>query len=265
MIPARCRPTWSLVFALFCVVAPAALAPGGLVPAALGAQTIRGTLLEQGTDAPIPFGRVMMFTEAGDSVAVTLSDADGAFALSSEEPGSFLLAAAALGHRESWAGVFELGTDSEMTVEFRIAPEAIALEGLVIEGQRVEQPTLMRNGFYDRLQQGFGHFITPADLEKSVAVRTQDLFARMLNVRVSYGGVGGDRVLMRGPWGYCSPRLFLDGMRVELRGMPLDGVIALQDLQAVEVYRGPAETPLEYGGIGTDLCGAIVFWTKTGG
>lgn len=227
------------------------------------AQTIKGKLLAQGTDTPIPLGRVMMFTEDGDSVSTTFSNEEGDFSLRSPEPGGFLLAAAALGHAESWAGVFELGTDAEMTVEFRLSPEPITLEGLVVSGLKVEAPMLQRNGFYERLQRGFGHFITPADLEDSFAVQTQDLFYRMGRVRVVYGGIGGDRVVMRGPWGNCSPRIYLDGMRVELNGMPMNALVPINTLTAVEVYRGPAETPIEYLGVGQDLCGAIVFWTKS--
>ena len=263
MSGARRRSGGILSVVLLSSAAAAATAAGTGALSPLVAQTIKGKLLAQGTDTPIPLGRVMMFTEAGDSVATTFTDDSGEFSLSSPMPGGFLLAAAALGHAESWAGVFELGADAEMTVEFRLSPQPITLEGLIVSGQKVQAPALVRNGFYERLQRGFGHFITPADLEDSFAVQTQDLFYRMGRIRVVYGGIGGDRVVMRGPGGNCSPRIYLDGMRVSLNGMPMNALVPINTLTAVEVYRGPAETPIEYLGVGQDLCGAIVFWTKS--
>ncbi len=238
-----------------------ALALGVFAPAASG-QTIRGTLLQEGSDAPINLGLVVMLTQAGDSVGAALTNERGEFSLTSPEPGSFLLHAAAFGHHQRTAGIFELGENAEMTVEFRLAIQVFELEGLEIIADQITEPQLVRNGFYSRLQRGLGHFITPEDLENTMALQTQDLFYRMGRVRVVYGGITGDRVVMRGPNGTCSPRVYVDGHRMSLSGTSLNHIVPLHALAAVEVYRGAAEIPIEYSGIGLDLCGAIVFWTK---
>ncbi len=246
---------------MWTVVAAAALGLAASTPH-LAAQTIRGTLLQVGSDAPINLGSVVMLTESGDSIGAALTNERGEFSVTAPEPGTFLLHAEAFGHHPRTAGVFELGRDAEMTIEFRLAIQVFELEGLEITADQIEQPELVRNGFYTRLQRGLGHFITPSDLQDTMALQTQDLFFRMGRVRVVYGGISGDRVVMRGPWGYCSPMIYVDGMRVELSGTSLNHIVPLHILEAVEVYRGPAEVPIEYAGTAMDLCGAIVFWTK---
>ena len=54
-------------------VVGAVLAACGLSSASLKGQTIRGTLLERGSDSPIHLGFVGMYTESGDSVTSTIT------------------------------------------------------------------------------------------------------------------------------------------------------------------------------------------------
>ena len=86
-----------------------ALVACGLIPESLRAQSIRGTLLQRGTDTPIALGFVALLSESGDSIASVITNSVGEFFLTSPDPGDFLLLAAALGHRETTVGVFELG------------------------------------------------------------------------------------------------------------------------------------------------------------
>ena len=238
----------------------AVLATCGLSPASLRAQTIRGTLLEQDSDRPIYLGFVALYTESGDSVTSTITDRSGRFEVTSPLPGDFLLLAAALGHRETTVGVFELSEGGELTVEFRIPVEALTLEGLLVQADRVaqinQQPALVLNGFSRRMQHGLGRFLTPADIERSTAMRTSELFVGMLGVSFI-----GDSVQIRTTRGFCPPRIYVDGMVVP--GSELDYLVELESLEAVEVYRRATEVPLQYGGTGA-FCGVILFWTKIG-
>ena len=238
----------------------AVLATCGLSRASLGAQTIRGTLLEQDTDGPIHLGFVALLTESGDSVTSTITNRDGRFSVTSPVPGSFMLLAAALGHRETTVGVFELGEGGELNVEFRIPIEALTLDGLLVQADRVAQePSLVLNGFLRRMQQGFGRFFTPADIEDSPATRTTDLLFGIPGVRVI-----GDRVQIRAAARLCSPQVWVDGILQSIDAdFPLDFIVPFQDVAAVEVYRRGTEVPLQYGGTRAG-CGVILFWTKTG-
>ena len=237
-----------------------ALTIWALSPTALEAQTIRGTLLERDSNRPINLGFVALLTEAGDSITSTITNRMGRFELVSPDPGSFLLLAAALGHRETTVGVFELGEGGELAVEFRTPVEALTLNGLLVQADRIgQQPALVLNGFSRRMQQGLGRFITPAEIESSPAFRTSDLFVGMLGVRVT-----DDRVLINTAGRVCSPQVWVDGLPQSVGAdFALDFVMPLEALAAVELYRRATEVPLQYGGSRAG-CGVLLFWTKTG-
>lgn len=176
----RCWPTVLLLVS-------AAAAPG------LSAQVIDGVLLERGTDRPIDLGLVTLLTVGGDSVDAVLTDSTGHFMVTSPDPGEFLLAAGALGYRTTVAGsVLMLGTDSRMSLQFRIEPIAIEIGGITIEAKAslANKPRLVRSGFVDRARQGQGRFITPGEIAESAALSTSDLLARTGRVMTRYG-LGG--------------------------------------------------------------------------
>lgn len=233
-------------------------------PTGLAAQTLFGVLLERGTDRPIDLGVVTLLTVAGDSVDAVLSDEVGEFRLEASGPGDFRLAASALGYKPTVAsGVFSLPKGSSMTLEFRLEPLPLEIGGLTIEARSslYKEPALVRNGFVDRAQRGFGRFITPVDIERSPASSTSDLLARTGRVTTRYV-LGGDRILMMGTRGYCTPTVYLDGFRVDLSDVSIDVVAPRTDLEAAEVYRSAVEAPPRFGG-GMEGCGVIVLWTRT--
>ena len=239
------------------------------------AQTIRGRLLDVENGQPINIGLVIMFAEAGDSVTYTVTDERGYFSVTSPEPGSFLLLGSALGYRETVDGIFDVGMGGELTVEFRLPPEPLPLDEILVMLDRpVQQHRHIRNGFVRRYQRGLGHFITPYEIEKSVARNTEQLFHSVpgMVVRLADGPLSylGDMVVMRNAGtgcGYlCSPVVFVDGVRVRydhLDGISLSGVVPLETVEAVEAYRSPAEVPVEYNITRSgDQCGVLLFWTK---
>jgi hypothetical protein len=125
----------------------------------------------------------------------------------------------------------------------------------------ISQPAHVQNGFVGRARQGFGRFITPAQIEETSSLSTTDLLTRTGRVITSYAP-GGDRVLMRGfVGGYCTPFIYLDGIRVA-NDLPIDALVPLHILDAVEVYRSVEEAPPQYS-VGLTRCGVIVFWTKS--
>ena len=59
--------------------------------------------------------------------------------------------------------------------------------------------------------------------------------------------------------GPCAARVFVNGLNVDhVPRMHPDNI------EAIEVYRGPAEVPPQFGGA-QSACGVIVLWTRTGG
>jgi hypothetical protein len=257
----------------------------GAQPSTLAGQSITGTLLDLGNDRPIPLGLVMMFTESGDSVTATVADGGGRFRISSPEPGSFLLLAAALGYAETPAGLFELGDGGSMEVEYRLRPEPLPLEEIIVALDRpATEHHLVRNGFVRRLQRGLGRFITPYEIERSSARSTEALLTGISGVRVGMvtevspaaGDIRlglprpdlGETVQIAGPLGgWCEPTLYVDGVWIEYLpalGQTLTQFAHIGDVEAVEVYRRPVEIPVEYGIHSDRNCGVLVVWTKLG-
>ncbi|WP_353267184.1 hypothetical protein, partial [Gemmatimonas sp.] len=72
--------------------------------------------------------------------------------------------------------------------------------------------------------------------------------------------MGGDRILMRGfgLTAYCSPDIWLDGMRLANDGS-MDSFISPQWLRAVEVYPRSELAPAQYTGMSG--CGVILLWS----
>lgn len=242
----------------------------------LSAQTLEGRLLDAATGEPIPTGLVIMMTEEGDSVGSTLSDEKGRFSISSPDAGSFFLLASAWGYEESMAGIFELGDDGVMTLEYGLAPAPLPIEKILVELDAGEPlpPKVVSSGFVRRMQRGLGHFVTPYDIENAVDTKTTDLLNRLPGVFASYPSnietYVGASILLQGPVGRCSPRFYLDGIFVEPQ-VSIDGLVPLSDLEAVEIYRRPAQIPVEYGmggraseGDAFNPCGVVLFWTKAG-
>ena len=240
-----------------------------------GAQTVNGTLMEVETDRAISLGLIILLTESGDSITSTVTNAQGQFSISSPDPGAFILIASAFGFKETAAGVFELGPDGEVDIEFRVGAQPMAIDGLLVELQRPAlQHNLITNGFVRRLTRGLGHFITPGVIERSSAIATVDLLRSVPGVIVSQptGGVFsyvGDQVQLQGIGGFCNPTVYVDGMRVSsgvMVGQSLDALVPRPVVDAIEVYRRPAEVPIEYGITQSaspgGACGVLIFWTK---
>jgi hypothetical protein len=254
MNPARKART----IVILCALSAAALLTGPRISAA---QTIRGTLMEFGSDKPIDLGLIIMVSERGDSITSTLSTPTGFFEVSAPEEGNYLLLAAALGYRETQVGLFELGAGGEISVQFRLWPEPLSIDGVVVESL-VREPQLVRNGFYRRMQRGSGSFIRPVDLAESTSLRAIEVIQGLPGVRMTIDRTGAERLEVRGTRGFCVPTLFLDGVRVEWANidMRLEELVPMEALYGIEVHRGVTGIPIEFGSF--NQCGVIVFWTR---
>ncbi len=257
----RGPPTWLVRLRVVLAWCPVVLAGAVAGQADAAGQTIRGRLLEFESDEPIGLGVVVMVSVTGDSVSAALTDDGGFFEVSAQEEGSYLLEAAALGYRETRVGLFELGEGGEMSVEFRLWPAPLSIDGVMVESL-VAAPELVRNGFYRRMQAGVGTFISPADLAETTATRAIDMIQGLAGVRMRIDPVDGERLLVRGTNGYCVPTLLVDGIRATWAGtsMRLDELVPLETVYAMEVHRGVSSLPIEFGSF--NHCGVIVFWTK---
>jgi hypothetical protein len=164
----------------------------------------------------------------------------------------------------------EMGANEQLELILRMAVAATELPPLeVIARGRAPDAYLERNGFYERKSEGFGVFRTPEDIERRRPMVTSDLFGGISGVRVVYLGISGKDIRMtRGEDPNCSPRIIIDNVTVQ-RGSrgdastPIDGLIQPRDIQGLEIYRSPSETPQQFGGAQA-TCGVVLIWTKRG-
>jgi hypothetical protein len=236
-------------------------------PGAGQAQVVLGRLLDASTGAPVVMGYVALLTEHGEPVVWTLTNETGLFRLEAPETGSYLMYGESLGYLAGSEGPLSLGEDETLRVEFALAALPIAMDSLrVVARYRVR--SLDRAGFYQRQEQGFGHFIGPEKIRESFSARRiTDLLWGVPGVRLlpatGLAGSGWVPVMRRAMTlrGTCLPAVYLDGVPFDAE--EIDRLILPMDIDAMEVYRGSAGLPARFASLGS-ACGVIVIWSRTG-
>lgn len=251
----------------------------GAIPGSASCQALRGLLRERDTELPIELGTVVLVSVAGDSVASTLTGENGYFAVSAKNPGRFYLVASALGYRSVRSERMELEDGVERIVQLHLALRPLPVQGVVVEADAVpaEVPELIASGFYDRLREGHGEFLTPEAIAAHPGAYTTQLFREMTLVYLMpmrEGGIGpwSDRVMIRKGLlrrglrggeitrGLCEPYVYVDDVLRELSpGESLEDLVPKGTLEAVEVFEAPWGAPLRY--FRNKDCGAILLWT----
>ena len=272
-----------------------ALACAVLVDAA-AAQTIRGRLLEEGTDNPIPAGEVVLVTSKGVDLTSVLSDSTGFFFIRVAEPGEYMLRGERIGYRPALSPVVWIPEGDIVDVELRLAIGAVLHAPLTITAKRrpwyegAKAPVLWqyyeRKEYYGKL--GLGRF---AEGEQLAMMGASNDVAQTL---AGMGGVfalphptrpGRTALYTRPTSTDCAPVIYLNNSRISNPGrqpadmaaatsaqanpaaatgrepIVIEDYITMDLLEAVEIYRGASEVPAEFGGPDAN-CGVIVLWTR---
>ncbi len=241
-----------------------------LLPASLSAQRLVGRAVESGTEKAVPNVEVRLENDGGP-VGRVVTDSAGRFLLRVAAAGRYKLSTNHIGYAQI-TGEVELGAGDQVEVLLRLAVTATPLAPLeVVARSRAPDAYLERNGFYDRKSGGFGVFRTREDIERRRPFVTSDLFTGVNGVRLIYVGLQGKDIRMtRGEDPNCQPRVIIDKVIVRRGGKAgqasetqLDMLVQPTDIQAIEIYRSPSETPQEFGG-NEVTCGVVVFWTQRG-
>ncbi len=180
------------------------------------------------------------------------------------------------------------------SVLFGIAQRAHALPTVTVRAKR--KNAVPNAGFADRQKRGFGAFITRKDIEQQQPSRSSDLLRHVAGIQLRPTGAGYEIAMARMPV-RCKVRVFLDGVplpteesefgpasargslvsskdqsgrqeqeripanpNVEVPGFVIDQ-LQPEQIEAIEVYRGPAEVPAEFNISGAD-CGVVVIWMR---
>lgn len=261
----------------------------------VGAQQVRGRLLDRATNNPIPAGVITLY--AADSIVVrAISDADGRWQLRAPAPGTYRVAARRLGYQPWISDDLELGAGAVLDSVVRMQALAVQLDPIAARAMAMRR-NLEYNGFFERQKANFGHFISPEAIERRQAARLTDLLSAVPGVQLMTSGggsAGATQVGLRGSTsglegGLCRPRVFVDGLMytkgdsrtVRVRALDareqeeveerVDRALSLDDIghpstiAGIEVYRSATQVPVQFGGTSVEtLCGVIVIWTQTG-
>jgi len=230
-----------------------------LAPLAAHAQSVRGTVVDDETSAPVPAALVELLSNDREPLAATESDRSGAFELAPRRAGRFLVRVTHLGYASIDSARISLRSGESVTLEVRLGRTAIALEPLVVTTRR---GTAVAD-FYERKRRGgLGRYITREQIEQRPAARASDLLRTLPGVYVEPAQVGrSSTITMRGGIGRCLPTIYVDGMQMrQFPGSSVDDWIHAASLEGVEVYTSFASAPSPLHASGA--CGVIAFWTR---
>jgi hypothetical protein len=288
--PPVAAPAGHLLMVIAAVMAVVSFPGGVLAPSALAAQdgapervqerdrvgesiTVTGRVVDALTGTPLPAAQVRFRAappEADETPEArqaregrdsppdeplrprdALSDGDGRFQLDDVAVGLYLFSVESLGYRVVERQVRVMGA-SPFDIQVQLAPEALALEGVVVTLAR--SPKLASAGFYERMAIGQGTFVTRQQIEARAPLRTSDLFRSMAGVQVRPSGRGDANVLtLRGG---CRPDIVIDGMNLG-PNLSVDEVLLPSDLEAVEVFRVAGAPPQ----FSRSTCGVVLLWS----
>jgi hypothetical protein len=127
------------------------------------------------------------------------------------------------------------------------------LPDIVVEA-RQEKLYPRYQDFHRRQKDGAGFYITWKEMHARGYSRLGDVLRNVRGVQVHCRP--NDCLVLMTRSTSCPPTIWVDGRESDYYGVNT----SIEEIYAMEVYRGPSEMPAEF--IGTSMCGAIVLWTK---
>lgn len=260
-----------------------------VLPICLSAQVvIRGVLVDDSTGAVVR-GTVMLVDPASDAPVVhVVTDANGAFNLSTGY-GTYQIAAVRAGYTSVLSAPIHLENGERMTVRIPISANGdpqhniSVLEHVRPDPNAVKAAQTMREasdmgGVERRRILGTGIHYMRAQLDKAEVSTLGEFLQSVPGLVVSNPASTSSMTLSRNIGsplsnglpgnlnGPCRLGWFVDGHRIDIPGQndPLTdglGSLPLETIQAIEIFRGLSEMPPEFAE--PDLrCGAVAIWTK---
>ncbi len=220
--------------------------------------------------------------ETDDPPKAVVSDDSGYFRFAELPAGPITIRVRRIGF-EGIEFQLRLPADSTVSVGVKLLPTAQLLQTVEVDaGAEAAHPQLAQTGFYQRMRAGWGHMVTPDDIDKrrSSATSASSFLQDIVGVKVtrgqatrapgrggrggSGGGSGGAIITGKTAKGAdCVMNLLMNGQPVKLAaGESFDMYFNVNELYAIEVYTHATDIPAEYQQLlGNDFCGAIVVWT----
>lgn len=228
----------------------------------LSAQSVRGTVLEDGADRPIPEAVVTLVNSQGLRAGRVVANPDGTFAFRITRPDSYQLRAERLGYRPVTSPFVTLVPGDSVVLELRMSGRSVVLAPLtVVAGGDVLRERVLAEFEYRR-RRGFGRYMGPAEIERIRPFHTTDVLQQVPMVTVR-GGFRRSVLLSNRRGGHCVPTVFIDRIRYRLSAdFDLNEMVSGTRVLAVEVYPTPTGLPAEFSVLDNYDCGVIAIWTR---
>jgi 6,7-dimethyl-8-ribityllumazine synthase len=228
-------------------------------------------------------GRAIAGAEVAVGVdATTTTDSSGAYQVLLLHGGLVRVTARAIGYYPGSRGIAVAAAGDTVHLDFVLEPTPQQLDSLSVNAPApVTSPRMA--AFAERREAGIGRFYSREFLAKHETSTVANLFQMTTGVRVvprpsRCGGgyaVGSGRTGQRRyeAWmsclgaafpAACYFAIYVDGARFWVPGStepPDINQFTIRGFEAVEVYRGPAEVPVQYPSEGS-YCGLVVFWLR---
>ena len=240
--------------------------------------TLAGEVVDAETGEAIE-GAAVFIRDLGLSA---ISNELGRFAFPSVPPGNHVMRSERIGYASA-EGAVEIAGWRATETQVRLAVKAVALDPIVVTAvrRRVDLPRL--DDFERRYYSGWGQFV----LEDQIRVRNP---TRLTDVLTETGlEITGNGLSVKVRRTNCAPMVYIDGVKMTRlpRNMPpkqmkrlyawpdpsnspeeeaADAINMIHpgNILAIEVYRGPGETPGEY--LDSNArCGVVLIWSRRGG
>ncbi len=230
-------------------------------PVPASAQTLSGRVLDILTRQPLA-GVELKLMQGDRVVGLTVSDSVGRFSVDAPGRGRYRLGGTRLGYADALSDYLELAAATSVSADLLMSSTPVKVAPLVLATPR--DPYLETHGFYQRQISGTGDFMTGDQIMRRNPSTVSDLLRGLRGIkiqRVSYN----NEVYFAGA--NCYPSIIVDGQTLRWGGktvgasQPLDDLVRIGHIDAIEAYRGGSGAPTEYMGPNAG-CGVILIWTR---
>jgi hypothetical protein len=229
MNPTGAFPTLGAIVLALCLAGPVA-----------AQVAISGRILEEGTNQPIANVQMGLIDAEGQVSASALTDSIGAFRLEAGGAGDYSISIQRLGFARVRTEPLTLAANEVLQVEITLDPEAVTVDGVRVVADRRVAPWLreVRRRTEKNKRMGVGRVYLREDIQRINPHSVTELLNPVI-------------------WGArCQPAVLLDGLETEAQYIVHNGDM----LEAVEIYRGATQIPMEYYRYST--CGVALVWTR---
>lgn len=192
---------------------------------------------------------------------LTRTDELGRFWLDKLAPGDVEVSIRRLGYEPQRVRVSIQAATTD-SLHIVLVANAMLLAGVDVSAAEIRLRRSIED-FYRRRVHGTGQYITRDQIEGRLGGNPSDMLRNTPGVRLIRSANGGYAVrfpntsLSRFD---CAPLIWVDGQKAP--GLEIDD-IPLRDVEGIEVYNGPATTPMQFtAGHSMTSCGTIVVWSR---